>query len=156
MNKQDRAKYLDDFIRDLSTDGVILKPCLEGDIERVNSITRDKTLPQAYLEFLQAMGRGASFLRGHSCFMDEIFDLRQGSEELLYENDFGDSLTDNDFVFWMSQGYMFCFFKLNDGNNPAVYFYSETTVKRGFIKISDSFTDFLERFYHNDKTLFRI
>lgn len=65
------------------------------------------------------------FLRGESCFMDELLELNEWGAELLEENNVPLKLTSNDFVFWMSQGFMFCFFKLDEGENPPVYFYSE-------------------------------
>lgn len=147
-------QYLNRFMLLLVNDKILLNPCTENDIKSLERITKNKTLPEAYLEFMRKMGRGASFLRGYSCFMNEIFDLRQGSEELLIENNFGGYLTDNDFVFWMAQGYMFCFFKLDEGNDPPVYFYTETSDQDEFYKIADSFSEFLLRFYYKDKTLF--
>jgi hypothetical protein len=98
-------------------------PCSQPEIQKVIEYAGGK-LPTAYIEFLQEMGRGTEpgFLRGHSCFIDEIFDLRNWAEELLAENEFGKSLKDEDFVFWMSQGYQFAFFKLIEGEDPPESF----------------------------------
>jgi hypothetical protein len=82
-------------------------------------------------------------MKGSSAFYNEIFDLREGSIELLYEDGFKD-LPDNTFVFWMHQGYQFAFFYLNQGENPPVYFYYEGRTKDDFELVENSFTDFLE------------
>ena len=62
---------------------------------------------------MSIMGNGTEgqFMGGDSCFMDEIDNLRQGAFELLEDNESKNTLTDEDFVFWMSQGCMICFFK---------------------------------------------
>jgi hypothetical protein len=134
-----------------------MNPCTNEDLTHVKEMIGDKKLPEAYIEFLKTMGRGTenTFLRGHSCFMDELLILNEGGWELLEENDFFKKLTENDFVFWMSQGCMFFFFKLDEGDNPPIYFYSESTDQDDFYKIADSFTDFLLGMYTNDKNLFK-
>lgn len=80
----------------------------------------DQRLPMAYIEFLQTMGNGTdhTFLRGESCFMDELLEL-------------------------------------NEGENPPVYFYSEGKKKDGFYKITDTFTEFLQRRYIKDRYIFQ-
>lgn len=74
---------------------------------------------------------------------------------MLEENNVPLKLTSNDFVFWMSQGCMFCFFKLDEGENPPVHFYSESKKKDGFYKITDTFTEFLQRRYIKDRYIFQ-
>jgi hypothetical protein len=37
---------------------------------------------------------------------------------------------------------MFCFFKLNEGENPPIYYYNEAG-EDNFVKIANSFTEFL-------------
>ncbi|MGE8000545.1 hypothetical protein ACQKOF_18060 [Lysinibacillus sp. NPDC093190] len=69
-------------------------------------------------------------------------ELNEWGAELLEENNVSLVRTSNDFVFWVSQGCMFCFFKLDEGEDPAVYFYSEGKKKDGFYKITDTFTNF--------------
>lgn len=104
------------------------------------------------------MGNGTKngFLQGHSCFLNELPNLKVWADELLKENTSKLSLTPNDFVFWMSQGYMFTFFKLDEGNDPSVYFYTEFTNPSNFVKIANSFTEFLTRIQLRDKELFKI
>lgn len=149
-------KFINEFLEKLEIDDVEIKPCTEEDIESLKNMVYPKELPIAYLEFMDSMGRYAEFLRGHSCFMNEIFDLKDGAVELLEENNFDEVLTDNDYVFWMSQGYMFCFFKLNEGNNTHVYFYNECEEQENFYKLSETFTEFINRYYEKDNTLFTL
>ena len=115
-------------------------------------------LPSTYIEFLKAMGNGTpnGFLRGHSCFFDELDDLKEGAEELLEEDNSDLKHTNSDFIFWMSQGYMYAFFNLEEGDNPPIYFYHEMSKQKEFIKIANSLTEFLSRFEQLDKTLFKV
>ena len=99
-------------------------------------------------------GTGGDYMGGDSCFMNEIFDLRQGAIELLKENGSVNILTDDDFVFWMSQGCMFCFFKLTEGDNPPIYFYNESGEDR-FIMIAESIVEFLINRLEMNKNLFK-
>lgn len=110
----------------------------------LESLANGRILPQAYIQFMSVMGNGTKnkFMKGDSCFMDEIDNLKQDASELLEENKSKYTLNDDDFVFWMSQGCMFCFFKLNEGVNPPVYFYNEDG-DDCFIKIADTLTEFL-------------
>lgn len=78
---------------------------------------------------------------GESRYIDEIEDLKTGAIELLEENESLLTLNENDYVFWMSQGCMFCFFKLNEGDNPPVYYYNEVGEDK-FVKITNTLTEF--------------
>ncbi|ANY65221.1 hypothetical protein BBD42_01045 [Paenibacillus sp. BIHB 4019] len=150
-------RYLSGIIGLLNNDRIPMNPCTNEDLAQVKEAIGDNELPESYIEFLKIMGRGTehTFLRGHSCFMDELLILKEGGQELLEENEFAKKLTENDFVFWMSQGCMFCFFKLDEGDNPPIYFYSESTDQDDFYKIADTFTDFLLAMYTKDKDVFK-
>ena len=154
MKQNDCLQNIQDFIKVLKGKGVKMNPTIPEDLEALQKITNGKQLPDAYIEFYKHMGNGVSFLKGHSCFRNEIFILRSGAEELLKENNFPSKLSENDFVFWMSQGYMFCFFRLDEGNDPAIYYYCEGKGLTNFYKIADLFSSFLKRFYSLDKDLF--
>ena len=138
------------------------RPASAEQMEQLKEITGGKKLPQAYIEFMSAMGNkkenrslGESyFMMGESCYMDEIFDLKEGALDLLEENESKHTLSENDFVFWMSQGCMFAFFKLNEGDNPPVYFYNEAGEDQ-YIKIAHSLTDFYLSYLTNDPNLLR-
>ncbi|MDE7435443.1 MAG: SMI1/KNR4 family protein [Lachnospiraceae bacterium] len=148
-------KFITELIMKLEKNNVLMNPCTKTQIEKINSIAQGKELPQAYIEFVSVMGNGTEgkFMGGDSCFMDELDELRQGAVELLAENESENMLTDDDFVFWMSQGCMFCFFNLNDGDNPPVYFYNEDG-KDEFIKIANSLTEFFINRLEMNKDLF--
>lgn len=148
--------FISDLITKLEQKDICMNSCTEVQLSKLNSIIKTGKLPKAYLEFMSAMGNGTEgcYMGGDSCFMDEIYDLRQGAVELLNENESENKLTDNDFVFWMSQGCMFCFFKLSEGDNPPVYFYNESGEDR-FIKIANSLVDFLINRLEMNKELFK-
>lgn len=147
-----------DITDKLVFDGIKLIPATDSEVNFITKMSPTGKLPLQYVEFLKLMGNGTSngFLRGESCFINELPDLKNWSIELLEENDFNYQLEDLDFVFWMSQGYQFAFFKLNEGDNPPIYYYREGTSQETFIKITDSFTEFLHRFQVRDKLLFDI
>jgi hypothetical protein len=126
----------------LKRQGCELKGCSPEEISKIETIF-DVQLPISYKQFLSVMGKGAgAFMKGSSVFYDEIFDLREGSIELLEENNFK-SLPIDTFVFYMHQGYQFAFFYLRNGDNPPIFYYSEGTQVRNFELKERSFTDFL-------------
>lgn len=143
-------------IREIKADEVAMDATTLEDLEAIKNFANGKNIPKAYLEFYKHMGNGVRFLRGHSCFRNEIFKLKEWAEELLNENGFQSKLSENDFVFWMSQGYMFCFFRLDEGDDPPVYYYCEGKGLSSFYKIAESFSSFLYRIYKCDKELFKI
>lgn len=137
-------RYLEELEVKLAARNIHMRKCNDAELAEVKENLGNKQLPKAYLEFLSIMGNGTDgkYLGGDSCFLDELFDLEQGAVELLEENESECNLSENDFVFWMTQGCMFCFFRLNEGNNPPVYLYNEDGDDR-FIKISSTLTEFL-------------
>lgn len=147
---------IEDFIKKLKQKGIKMTPTTLEDLEELKKITNGRKLPDAYIEFYKYMGNGVSFLRGHSCFKNEIFTLKEGAKELLKENNFPGKLSENDFVFWMVQGMEFCFFRLDEGNDPPIYYYNEVKKLGNFYKIADSFSSFLYRYYILDKELFEL
>lgn len=84
-------------------------------------------LPQAYRDFLVAVGRGAGdFLRDVDIFYDSIADLNVEAADIL--NDWEDGqllLPDRAFVFSMRQGEQFMFFCVDGDDNPPIDFYYE-------------------------------
>ncbi len=133
-------EYLDEFISNLH--GSVLG-CSNEQIEQLRFLANGKKLPLAYEEFMRTMGSGAiAFMTGESVYMNEVLMLKRSADELLIENDSKNRLTENDFVFWMCQGCMFCFFKLDEGENPPIYYYNEAR-EDCFYKIANTFTEFL-------------
>ncbi len=87
-------------------------------------------------------------------FLNDIPFLNRRAKEILIENRSEVTLKTEDYVFWMSQGTMFCFFKLNDGDDPPVYLYTENDLDR-FICISKSLTEFIRNYCFNCRTAFK-
>ncbi len=103
------------------------------------------SLPAAYQEFLLWIGHGAGkFLRGSDCFFQHLPYLQEWALELLQENNFPENLPEDAFIFLMHQGYQFSFFRLLEGEDPAIYSYCEGTKQTSFIKSHERFSDFLE------------
>ncbi len=149
-------EFINELVEKLKERDIPMKKATENQIKDLLSITKNGILPKAYIEFMSIMGNGTEgkYMRGESCFMDEIHILKQGAIELLEENESELVLTDNDFVFWMSQGCIFCMFKLNEGDNPPVYFYNESGDDR-FLKISNTLTEFLINYLELKSNLFQ-
>lgn len=136
-------EYINELIGRLDKKNIHYKNSTEEQMIALCSLVKEKKLPQAYIEFMTYLGNGTGgqYMGGDSCFMEEIFDLQQGALELLDENESINKLTDDDFVFWMSQGCMFCFFKLSEGDNPPIYFFAENGEDK-FYKIADTMIEF--------------
>ncbi|WP_230199400.1 SMI1/KNR4 family protein [Bacillus ndiopicus] len=120
-----------------------MKPCNEDDIAKLIKLSPTRTLPQTYLDFMNRAGNGIEFLIGTDYSLKRIFYLKEWAIELLEENNFIKKLTDNQFIFMLHQGYIFWFFNLNDGEDPAVYCYDEGVELDDFIKISNTLSVFL-------------
>lgn len=140
----------------LISQGIEPIPAESGQIQSFKNELSILSLPSTYVDFLERMGNGTKggFLQGHSCSIKVLPVLKIWASELLQENKSNLTLSQNDFVFWMSQGYMFTFFKLDEGNDPPIYFYTEMSNLNNYIKISNSFTEFLTRLLLKDKHLF--
>lgn len=140
--------YLDKLQKALLKDGYKLYPASENNIMCLTELYG--SLPAAYLEFLRLMGSGTNgiYFQGESCFTDELFFLNEWGRELLEENESKCHLESSDFVFFMSQGCMFCYFNKNDGDNPPVYFYTENKPHQ-IKQIANCLSDFLWNFYRH-------
>jgi len=136
-------KFINEFVKKLEKRNIPMYKCTEKEIDKVRSLA-DSKLPEAYIEFMTVMGNGTNgkFMGGESCFMNEIEYLNEGAAEILEEDESKHILTKEDFVFWMCQGCQICFFKLNEGDNPPIYFYNEDG-KDEIVKIADTLTEFL-------------
>lgn len=143
-----KSSNIEDFLTSLEKDSYPMKPCSKDDISKLVKLSPTRTLPKTYLDFMNKAGNGIEFLVGTDYSMKYIFDLKEWAIELLEENNSIKILTDNQFIFMMNQGYMFWFFNLNDGYNPAVYCYDESVELDDFNKVSDTLSDFLISLYH--------
>ena len=97
-------------------------------------------LPTAYIEFMRYAGHGQYWI-GSDYSLKRVKHLQESARALLDENDFPHKLREEDFVFYMHQGYIFCFFNLNEGDNPQVYYYDEGEDMDDFVKCGDGFFD---------------
>lgn len=101
--------------------------CSEEEIQNLESRLK-LNLPLAYKEFLRYAGKGlGDFEIGSTIFYDDIdlVELQEIAKEFLIEDNAPFKLPDDAYVFWMHQGYMFCFFKTSEGDNPPVHFHIE-------------------------------
>ncbi|HEX8033642.1 MAG TPA: SMI1/KNR4 family protein [Ktedonobacterales bacterium] len=118
-------------------------PCSEREVEILERHL-GVTLPQAYKEYLLWIGHGAGrFERGTDCFYADVFDNRDGAEQLLSEDNFPQKLPEDAVVFSMHQGYQFSFFRTSEGDDPPVYYYLEDSGQTGFRKTFPSFSNLL-------------
>ena len=116
--------------------------CSKGEIRRIEEIY-DFRLPEIYREFLLKMGRGAGdFYRGTDMFYgQEITEFNSYLREILEDDKSEFTLPGNAFVFAHHQGYIYYFFYVTEGENPAVYGYMEGDLLPR--KIDESFSEFL-------------
>jgi hypothetical protein len=120
-----------------------LLPCNEEEV-RILEKAIQLTLPEAYKEYLLTMGKYSGRMNaGTDCFYDNIFDLKGPAKDLLVLNKVDFELPPDAFVFSMHQGYEFDFFRTSEGDNPAVFSFSEGNLDKGVFKSADSFSEFL-------------
>ena len=101
-------------------------------------------LPGAYREFLLWMGKdGGDLLRGTDCSYEIIPKLEPWAVELLAENGLSHLLPGDAFVFLMHQGYQFMFFRLSEGEDPAVYHFDQTSHQESATTAASCFSVFL-------------
>lgn len=146
-------KYLNQVEQVLKSRGVGLIGCDDEEISKLEQFFEIK-LPAAYIEFLSLMGKYSGPLNvGTDCFYEDLFELRELAEELLVENSIEYALSPYSFVFEMHQGYQFLFFESNQGDNPAVFSFSEGS-DLGVHLVFDTYSEYwLKIVGRLDKTL---
>jgi hypothetical protein len=82
-------------------------------------------------------------LRGEFAFGQHLHDLRQIALELLAENGIAEPLPETACVFFMHDGYVFCFVHLSGGDEPPVYVFHEATPDPPFRRMQRSFSQWL-------------
>ena len=147
-------KYLNKIVSELNKFEAVYKGCSKEQIKQIEKLA-ENNLPTCYVEFLEEMGldmdRKSINMRGgfvgESMFYEDLFDNKEALEEQLEEDGRTDlELTENDFVFFCSQGYIFAFFKLDEGDNPSVYGYKEGFNGENFPKLTDTLVEFYEKY----------
>ena len=108
-------------------------------------------LPLAYIEFLRWAGKGlGDFEFGSRFFYDDnLAEIQEialeimAADELVGKTASPDKLPEDAFVFWMHEGYMFCFFRTSEGDDPPIHFFREGVNKINWNYKGYCFTDFL-------------
>ncbi|QQV02738.1 MULTISPECIES: SMI1/KNR4 family protein [Chryseobacterium] len=163
--------YLNKIVEKLTKNKVIIKGV---DKNKINSLEQSlsKKLPLCYKEFLEKFGETTDAInvkegyynytgfQGESIFYDNIYGNHTNKDGLMeqLQEDGKTSLisqvNDNVFVFFSSQGYIFAFFKLDEGENPPVYGYVEGQEKNSFPKLTNSLLEFFELYLEDGKSPF--
>ncbi len=160
--------YLKNLIQILKKRKVIFKGCSENEIKNIqNIIIPGRKFPQCYHEFLIGFGKymeedfsesnpNHGSLIGEAIFLEDLIDNNnENGLTGLLEEDEADLSPSNIFVFYGSQGVLYAFFKLDDGDNPPIYAYQEGFSGSDFPQVSNSLSSFLERKINGDKSLFK-
>ncbi len=153
--------YLSNLIKQIRKAEISIEGCSKEEVEKINGLV-NMPLPKAYIEFLESMGKemrrkepaSKGFLAGIDVFYEYIPGLKDGAKDLLKEDESSLQVGDNDFVFYMAQGCDFAFFKLNEGDNPPVYYYREGIRQSQYKIVAGSFSSFLEKYFKEDSGLF--
>lgn len=157
-------KYINKIESRLKQWEVIYEGCSSNQINLIEKFI-NKKLPACYIEFLTVMGydmdrkddnsRGGFV--GESIFYNDVFGdyiIKDGLIEQLEEDgkeDLTSQVNENVFVFASHQGYIFAFFKLDEGDNPPVYGYHEGQERNFFPKLTDSLLEFFEQYLEYGK-----
>ena len=161
--------YLNKVIEKWKSKRVVMEGCIVSEINEIEVNIAKEKLPLCYIEFLENTGKWmtdnptnpnyydyGSFV-GNAVFYYNDLKLNNNEEGLiglLQEDESPLTLPEKAFVFYGHQGYIYAFFKLNEGDNPPVYGYEEGYEGASFPKIADSLSSFYERYIDGDKTLF--
>ena len=161
-------KYLNSIEKKLNDWGVIYKGCPNNQIIAIEKKI-NKKLPACYVEFLERMGydmdrkdmSSKGGFVGESIFYTDVFNEdytnKDGLIEQLKDDDRTDLLeqiNENVFVFFSSQGYIYAFFKLDEGDNPPIYGYIEGYEKESFPKLTNSLLEFFEKYLESGQSPF--
>ncbi|MDO1451856.1 SMI1/KNR4 family protein [Rhodocytophaga aerolata] len=122
-------------------------------VAEINALeeTIGQSLPTDYKLLLSRIGKEVDgFMTGSLFYYDSLLAMQEHGRALVKKNvHFPKALDENCFVFWFHQGYSILFFKLNEGANPPIYFYTETedgeslVEWQDFKKVSDTLSDCL-------------
>lgn len=119
-----------------------IQGCSEQEIHHVCEVSR-LTLPEAYLDFLRSVGKGAGrFMCEVDQYYDSMLELNYKAAQFLdiYEEG-GLLLPENAYVFSMRYGEQFLFFNADGtSDNPPVFYYYEedgqfTDLKKTFWEV---------------------
>jgi|SRR5690606_3101542 len=153
-------KYLKKLKTGIDRLDIYYKGCTLSEIQNIEQNITNGSLPDCYKEFLQYFGKdmdrkegnSRGYLVGNAVFYDDLEDNNNenGLKGLLEEDDSSLQVPDNAFVFYGHQGYVYAFFKLDEGDNPPVYGYTEGFNGNDFPKITDTLSDFYEKYLEGE------
>lgn len=118
-------------------------PCTKAEVEILQQHYSIK-LPEAYKQFLLQMGKGAGVYDvGSDWEYSWLLTMKAAADNMLLAEGLP-SLSQNAFVFWMHQGYQFCFFYAGEeASDPKVYYFNECFSKAGVVDLSLNLTQLL-------------
>lgn len=113
-------------------------------IEEFNKLEQhyNIALPNTYKQFLLHIGNGAdNYMKGSDYKYRWLLTLKDAANKILSDEGL-DQLPNNSFVFWMHQGYQFCFFYTDSDDNPIIYYVNQCA-EAAIINLNTCLTDFL-------------
>lgn len=129
-----------------------IRGCSSGEIESLERKCRC-AFPEAYKCFLAVMGKGAgAYMLGTDIFYGRISEFGLWLADAIRETRDPVAIPDDAFVFMSHQGYVFCYFRLSEGDDPPVYQYIQGSGK--VQREHDSFTLFLHRTVQSTLAMF--
>lgn len=126
--------------------------CNEQEIEGVKK-SINQNLPEAYLEFLILMGKKFGSIPRHIyCDLGwkNFNSARKSGFRMIKMSKKSLVLESTDIVFWLGENYHFAFFNILEGNNPPIYGFAKAQMENNFLKISKSFSEFMEAIKNNN------
>ncbi len=101
-------------------------------------------LPHFYKVFLEYFGKDAGNYNVGSDFTYRwLIDMKGHANQLLEDNALP-HLDNSSFVFFMHQGYQFCFFKCNETiDDPKVYYFNECFKVVRVVELKGTLVDFI-------------
>jgi hypothetical protein len=126
------SRYVDPIITSWKTNAPAWRApevvgCSRDEIREIEH-AQGVVVPDAYREFLGLMGRFAADLdAGTEWLYPDVVDLKQSAVELLAEWQNPFALRPGALVVAMHQGYQFTWLDTNDGPDPAVWHWIEST-----------------------------
>ena len=119
-----------------------IEPCSIEEIRTYENV-HNISLPKAYVEFLLLIGRSSGDLfYGSDVSLIYIDQMHSDGNKILRRNQ-QPQLTNNEIVFYMHQNYSFCYFRLNEGDDPPIYLCIEGDAPFEHKKWYNFFTDFV-------------
>jgi len=133
----------DEVIQSLQSRYHSAKPCSAADVATLEQ-QHGVQLPEVYRQFLFHFGRGLEgYETGTDFTLNWLPGMKPAADRMLAAEGF-QTLAENAFVFWMHQGYQFCFFMCSaEHEDPEVWYFNECAPQIGLVKVADTLSHFL-------------